>query len=83
MAVLLSKQISAYEEMREHLELDHFGEWVVVHDETLAGTYESFEEAAEDAVRQFGRGPYLIRRVGETSVTLPASVLYRPVNANG
>ncbi|MCE2457320.1 MAG: hypothetical protein J4G14_05840 [Dehalococcoidia bacterium] len=79
----LSDQISAYEEMRSCLETDHFGKWVVVYDEDLAGIYESFEAAAEDAVKRFGRGPYLIRQVGAPPIALPASVLYRPVNADG
>ena len=76
----LSKQIAAYEEMRDYLETDHFGEWVVFHDEELVGFYDSFEDAANDAVRRFGRGPYLIRRVGAGPITLPASIQYRPVN---
>ena len=80
---LLSDQISAYEEMRNYLETDHFGKWVVIYDEDLAGIYESFEAAAEDAVKRFGRGPYLIRQVGAPPMALPASVLYRPVNADG
>ena len=78
----LSRQIAAYEEMRAVLESDHFGKWVIFRNEELVGTYESFEAAAEDATRQFGRGPYLIRQVGAPPMTLPASVLYRPVYAN-
>ena len=78
----LSSQIAAYEEMRDLLETDHFGKWVVFHGGELVNTYESFEEAAEEAVLRFGRGPYLIRQVGAPPVALPASVLYRPVNAN-
>ena len=77
----LSREIAAYERMRDTLETDHLNEWIVVHDEKLVGTYDSFEAAAEDAVRRFGRGPYLIRRVGAPPMTLPASVLYRPVRA--
>lgn len=73
----LDSQISAYEEMRDTLETDHFGQWVVFHDGTLIGTYESFQDAAEEAVRCFGRGPYLIRQVGAPPVRLPASVLFR------
>ncbi len=71
----LKEEIAAYEEMRDDLELDHFGKWVIVHDKELAGTYDSFELAAEDAVKRFGRGPYLIRKVGASPITLPASVL--------
>ncbi len=75
----LSSQIAAYEEMRDVLETDHFGTWVVFHGGKLVGAYESFEEAAQDAVHRFGRGPYLIRRVGAPPINLPASVQYRPV----
>ncbi len=78
----LSRQMTVYDEMRANLEADHFGKWIVMYDEQLAGTYESFEEAAEEAVCRFGRGPYLIRQVGSGPITLPASVLYRQVNAD-
>ena len=74
---ILSKEIAAYDRFRGELETDHFGEWVVVHDEHLAGTYADFQDAAADAVRRFGRGPYLIRRVGAPPVTLPPSVMFR------
>lgn len=73
----LSEEIAAYETMRAELEADCFGKWVVFHDEQLVGTYPEFEAAANEAVRRFGRGPYLIRRVGEPPLNLPASVLYR------
>lgn len=77
----LGKEIAAYERLRDMVETDHFNEWVVVYGEKLVGTYESFEAAAEDAVGRFGRGPYLIRRVGAPPLTLPASLLYRPAHA--
>ena len=72
----LSKEIKAYENFRSELEMDHFGEWVVVHDENLIGKYSSFEAAVEDAIQRFGRGPYLIRQVGQAPLALPDSVLY-------
>ncbi len=78
----LTKEIAAYERMRNELETDHLGEWALVHDEGLVGLYATFEEAAAEAVRQFGRGPYLIREIGAAPVTLPASVLYRPVQGH-
>ena len=73
----LSKEIAAYEKMRDYLETDHFGEWVIIHDGKLQGSYPTSEKAAYDAVKRFGRGPFLIRHVGEPPKTLPASVLYR------
>ena len=77
----LSDEIAAYERMRNGLETDHFGEWALVHRETLVGTYESFEVAADDAIQRFGKGPYLIRQIGVPTRALPASVLYRPAHA--
>ena len=77
----LSDEIAAYERMRNGLETDHFGQWALVRQEELIGTYESFESAADDAVRKFGGGPYLIRQIGTPAPSLPASVLYRPVHA--
>ena len=77
----LKKEIAAYERIRDDLEADHRGEWVVVHNEELVGTYESFELAADDATQRFGNGPFLIREIGAAPVVLPASVLYRPIHA--
>lgn len=78
----LKDEIAAYERLRNDLELEHFDKWVVVHDEQLVGIYDSFEEAADIAVQKFGRGPYLIKQVGQGPLTLPASVQYRPVYAD-
>ena len=74
----LTEEIAAYEGMRSQLETDHLGQWVIVRDGELVGLFDTFEEAAPCAVEKFGRGPYLIRRVGAPPVTLPASILYRP-----
>ena len=78
----IREEIVAYERKRSDLEAECFGKWVVFHKQELEGRYDSFEAAAEAAVARFGRGPYLIRQVGAPPITLPASVLYRPVHAN-
>ena len=72
----LDDEIAAYEAMRDNLEAHHMGRWVLVHSRELVGEYDSFEVAAEDAVRRFGRGPFLIRQVGAPALTLPVSVMY-------
>jgi len=77
----IRNDISAYEAMRAELEGAHLGNWVLFHACELRGIYRTFDEAAEEAVRQFGRGPYLIRQIGAPSVTLPASVVYGPLHA--
>ena len=70
----LKKEMAAYESMREDLELDHAGKWVIIHEETLIGSYDSSQLAAEEAIRRFGHGPYLIRKVGAQPVNLPLVV---------
>ena len=72
----IDTEIAAYERMRPDLEVQHTGEWVLVHEGQLIKVFDDFEAAASDAVRSFGRGPYLIRQVGAPPVTLPASVMY-------
>ena len=72
----LDREIAAYDAMRASLENEHMGQWVVVREEQLVGLYPSFEDAARVAVERFGRGPYLIRKIGAAPVALPASVVY-------
>src|SRR6266852_4059439 len=76
----LDVEISAYDSMREKLESEHMGKWVLLHDRQLVGVYDSFDIAAEEAVKRFGGGPYLIRQVGARQITLPASVMYQPTH---
>lgn len=79
----LSDDIAMYEDMRADLEAQHLGKWALVRDRALVGIFANFDTVAAEAVRRFGRGPYLIRQVGARAVTLPASLMYRPLNATG
>ncbi|HEY3761040.1 MAG TPA: hypothetical protein VGN23_04775 [Verrucomicrobiae bacterium] len=72
----VKSDIAAYEKMQNDLELKHMGKWVLFQNQVFVGVYDTFETAADDAVRRFGRGPYLIRQVGAPPLTLPASVMY-------
>jgi hypothetical protein len=78
----LRDEIAAYDAMRADLEAKFLGRWALVHDRELIGTYDSFDDAAKEAVHKFGRGPYLIRQIGAPPISLPASVMYRPMHAN-
>ena len=61
----LIDQMRVYEEMREELESNCFGRWVVIDGGRLVGEYETFDEARADA-RKKGLHPlnYLTRQVG-------------------
>ena len=64
MPATLDENIAVYDAMREHLEQEYHGKWVVFHDREFVGSYDEKEDAGCDAMRRFGRGPYLIRQVG-------------------
>lgn len=83
MTDILDKDIKAFEKMKPELIEHHFGKFVVIHNEQLVGSYDNFNKAAEEAFRQFGKGPYLIRQViNDDSVKIPASVAYRIIHAS-
>ena len=75
----LDTEIATYERMQEHLEANHKGEWAVIHGEEFVGTYPNFQVAVDAAVRQFGRGPYLIREIGPPPIVLPPYIVERQI----
>lgn len=72
----LATERRLFEKLRRDLEAKAKGQWALIRNSELIGTFGSFEDAAAEAVRRFGRGPYLIREIGAPDVTLPASVVY-------
>ena len=80
MVATLLENIESYENMIAKLETEHWGEWVVFYDRELVKIDESFQEVAEFAVVNYGRGPYLIRQVGQPPIRLPSSAIYHPIN---
>lgn len=72
----LDADITAYEIQKAELEAKYLGMWVVFYQAQFTGAYSDFHSAAKSAVEKFGRGPYLIRQVGEKPTPLPASVVY-------
>jgi hypothetical protein len=70
----LETEIRAYDARREELERLHRGKYVVFHGEDFVGAFDDFNAAAAEAVRLFGRGPYLIREVGVAVAPISASL---------
>jgi len=73
----LAEELTAFDTMKDMLTQHHNGKFVVIKGSRLIGTWDTLDAAAKEAVRLFGRGPYLIRQVGAAAVTLPASVMFR------
>ena len=70
----LRDEIATYETLRCDLESQHLGKWALVRDGSLIDVFSEFDAVAAEAVRRFGRGPYLIRQIGTRAVSLPASL---------
>jgi hypothetical protein len=75
----LETEIAAFERRFDKFEKHHKGKFVVFHGEEMVGAFDTFDNAAREAVSRFGRGPYLIRQVGASPPIMPASVMYQPV----
>lgn len=79
----ISKEIAAFERQRDELVNHHNGKFVIFKDEKLQGSFDTFDSAAREAIKRFKDEPFLIRQVAPSStMPLPASVAYRPLNAN-
>ena len=77
----LANEMEVYRRHKTRLEADHLWEWIVIHGDEIVGTYSDFQDAAQEAVSRFGRGPYLIREIGAPKQFLSSSVLYNPIHA--
>ena len=67
----LEQNIAAYERMREQLEVEHMGQWVVVDNEQLINAFDDFQDAADLVIEKIGPG-CLLRQVGRPPAQLPA-----------
>jgi hypothetical protein len=73
----LETEIKAFEARKADLEKTYPGKFVVFKGADFVGAWDNINAAAAEAIKLFGRGPYLIRQVGAPPPTLPASVLFR------
>ena len=78
----LKVNIDAFEAQRETLEKHYMGKHALFHEGEFVGAFDTFHNAAEDAVRRFGNDTFLIRQVGAPNeMPIPASLAYRPVRS--
>lgn len=74
----LENEIAYYEANLGEYEKYYQGKFVVIHGSEFIGAFDSFENAAVEAVRRFANGPYLIRQVGAPPPSIPISWICRP-----
>ena len=59
----LAREIEAYEANRERLLRDARGKFVLIHDDQIAGTYDTEGDAIDAGYRRFGNVPFFVRQV--------------------
>ena len=76
---ILDNDIKKFCEMSDELNQYHADKFILVFEGRFISSFDTFDNAARYAVKNFGKGPYLIRQVGApTEMSMPASVKYRP-----
>jgi hypothetical protein len=79
----LAIEIKTFEENRAELEKAHPDKFVLIRGDKIIDTFDSFENAAEEAVRLFAREDFLIREIGADEPKLsPAIFLGLNTDAN-
>ena len=68
----LEKDIQAFEKKLPELENHHKGKWVLFYDGEFIDAFDDFNNAAVYAVKEYDRGPYLIREIGAPPPKLSA-----------
>jgi hypothetical protein len=69
----LDKEIAAYGRMKADLEKHHLGKFVLIYGEQLVGAYDTEDAVIREGLRRFGSDPFLVRKVGEEPMKVPAS----------
>jgi len=71
----LEREIRAFEARQEELAMHYHRKFVLFRGDDFAGAFDDFDAAAREAIRRYGRGPYLIRQVGVPTEYVPAALL--------
>ena len=73
---VLKKELQYFEKIKADLLKTNQGEFALIKDETLAGTFTTFEEAYGAGVEKFQDSPFLVKQVleQESPENLPALV---------
>lgn len=73
----LKEEIKTFDSMKDKLLADYYGKYVIIHDSKFVDSFDTFDTAAREAIKQFGNGPYLIRQVTERPpMSMPTSVAF-------
>lgn len=73
----LDRNLAAFGRDMEKMKLHHMGKWVLFYDGRFIDAFDTLDNVASEAVKRYGRGPYLIKQVGAPSeMRMPSSVMF-------
>ena len=64
-----------YESMREEYVEEYPDKFVLIYGEGFFGAFDTMSEAIDEGVRQFGAGPFLVRKSGDDELVLSTFTL--------
>lgn len=62
-AAVLVEELACFEQLKPGLLKTHLGQFALVKDKRLVGTFTTFEEAYEAGLAKFGNVPFLIKQI--------------------
>ena len=71
----LETEIKIYHQLSKHITAEHRYEWVVISGKNILGYFKEFEEAALNAVSEFGNKPFLIRQIDAPAPSVPHLII--------
>lgn len=68
MADVLDKELDTYNKKLDHLLANAEGKFVLIHEDTEAGVFESQVDAIAEGYKEFGNVPFLVKQVVKVEV---------------
>ena len=73
--LILDAETSYFDKHAKELLLEYPNRFLLIHGETVVGSFENHSDAVAEGIRQFGENPFLIRRTGDTAPLVSAPAL--------
>lgn len=72
---ILEVESQFYESMRDEFVEKYPDRFLLIYGSKLIGDFETFSDATDEGVRQFGSGPFLVRKSGDEELVLATFTL--------
>lgn len=63
--IQLKQEIKTYNKLKKQLLAEAKGQFVLIKDDKLLGTYQNYNDALSEGYKRFGNKPFLIKQITE------------------